>query len=314
MSELRTEVSEAVEKIASLASSIERDVISTIADIRRSWAELAAHLYAANQHSAWLALGYETLDEWLAQPEIDLGRRYFLQLVETYRVLHIEHGVDVNEIGRVDVTKAIVVLAAVREDQIPRRPRSPTPRASPAPICGRSTAISSQTRRTAKRASTPMTSTSRPVPPAGTSTESVADGAQLRDEAVERVERNADQRWIEMARIVVQRLSARQGHFTTDDVWVRVGSPREPRAMGAVMTWARRHKICKPSRHVHPAPARSAIAGRSVSGGERMHRDCLNCVSLQRRLEGMAVDMENLQVELHVKRRPDQQAGARPTA
>jgi len=34
-----------------------------------------------------------------------------------------------------------------------------------------------------------------------------------------------------------------------------------------------------------------------------MHRDCLNCVSLQRRLESMAVDLENLQVELHVKRR-----------
>ena len=93
-----------------------------------------------------------------------------------------------------------------------------------------------------------MTSTSRPAPPADTSTESATpDGAQLRDEAVARVERNADQRWIEMAQMIVRRLSARSGRFTTDDIWVRVGTPREPRAMGAVMTWARRQKIAEPT-------------------------------------------------------------------
>tara|TARA_R110000824_G_scaffold93279_2_gene225722 strand:+ start:492 stop:899 length:408 start_codon:yes stop_codon:yes gene_type:complete len=64
-------------------------------------------------------------------------------------------------------------------------------------------------------------------------------------EAVNRVERNADEEWMEVAFKVVVALSRARAEFTTDSVWRRLDSaPHEPRAMGAVMRRAARAGLC----------------------------------------------------------------------
>lgn len=60
----------------------------------------------------------------------------------------------------------------------------------------------------------------------------------LLDEALERVEANADKDWMRAARDAVAALALAGGSFTTDDAWKllrEVPVPREPRAMGAVI-------------------------------------------------------------------------------
>lgn len=55
------------------------------------------------------------------------------------------------------------------------------------------------------------------------------------DEALERVEENADPEWLERARAVVLALAAKRRDFTTDEIWPHLPPAREPRALGAVM-------------------------------------------------------------------------------
>lgn len=66
-----------------------------------------------------------------------------------------------------------------------------------------------------------------------------------REEALLRVERNADEQWLAAALDVVFGLAERHDEFTTDEVWAvleaqGVGQPHETRAMGAVMRRAAR--------------------------------------------------------------------------
>jgi len=64
-------------------------------------------------------------------------------------------------------------------------------------------------------------------------------GRQLRDEAIDRVEANADAGWMERAENALRVLCCERGResLTTDDIWRLLGDdePREPRAMGAVL-------------------------------------------------------------------------------
>lgn len=92
-----------------------------------------------------------------------------------------------------------------------------------------------------------MSATTFPGEPAVELPGQLIIGEQLAAEAIERVERNADADWIEAAYMAVVRIAAVRAAFTTDQVWAEVGSPREPRAMGAVMRRANREGICKPT-------------------------------------------------------------------
>lgn len=69
-----------------------------------------------------------------------------------------------------------------------------------------------------------------------------ASGEVLRDAAVEQVGRYADPNWLMAARqAIVDQIPGAK--FTTDDLWELVGAPREPRAMGAAMTAARKEGL-----------------------------------------------------------------------
>ena len=61
----------------------------------------------------------------------------------------------------------------------------------------------------------------------------------VKHEAIDRVESNASHKWLYWAKKAVSRAS-QEGAFTSDDVWHwlevwDVESPREPRALGAVI-------------------------------------------------------------------------------
>ena len=76
--------------------------------------------------------------------------------------------------------------------------------------------------------------------------------------AIDRVEQNADERWLADALTVVAGIASSGEKFTTDDVWAALANvswlagkgPRERRAMGAVMRLAQRRKIARPLNEV----------------------------------------------------------------
>jgi hypothetical protein len=74
-----------------------------------------------------------------------------------------------------------------------------------------------------------------------------------RDEAIDRVERNACADWNEAAYLACCLVAEEQPFLTTDDVWQKVSTvfpmfkTHEPRAMGAVMRRAARENVAVPT-------------------------------------------------------------------
>tara|TARA_R100000808_G_scaffold20219_2_gene43808 strand:+ start:9177 stop:9500 length:324 start_codon:yes stop_codon:yes gene_type:complete len=71
---------------------------------------------------------------------------------------------------------------------------------------------------------------------------------EARDEGMKRAEVNADPEWVEDALACIKKICERQRAFTSEDVW-REGlpKPREPRALGPVLTAAAKKGWCKSS-------------------------------------------------------------------
>lgn len=80
---------------------------------------------------------------------------------------------------------------------------------------------------------------------------SLLDAIAARDEALDRVDRNADERWKTYAYDVVRYLCDTQRTFSTDDVWDILDdadvTTHEPRALGAVVQRAKRDGLCRPT-------------------------------------------------------------------
>lgn len=88
-----------------------------------------------------------------------------------------------------------------------------------------------------------------------------------RDQALARVEANADQDWKDRARAVIQELARTRVYFTTDDVWQELAKQdvetHEPRAIGALMRQAAADHLIAPTNRYEPS-ARPACHGRPV--------------------------------------------------
>ena len=76
--------------------------------------EAASALYAFTEESGWLALGYDTLGEWLADPDITLTRTTYYRMVDTWRELHVVRELDAPTLGSLDMTKVSIALPALK--------------------------------------------------------------------------------------------------------------------------------------------------------------------------------------------------------
>lgn len=85
---------------------------------------------------------------------------------------------------------------------------------------------------------------------------SAAKAKAERDEAVRRVQDAAELSWLARAQEAISECAASMETFTVDDVQARmVGTPppREGRAMGAAMVWARRNGIIESTGDYKPS-------------------------------------------------------------
>lgn len=83
----------------------------------------------------------------------------------------------------------------------------------------------------------------------------IDDAIKARDEAIDRVERNANADWAEAAYLACRIVAEQNDHFTTDNVWgvMELFFPQyathERRAMGAVMRRLVRENIIRSTSH-----------------------------------------------------------------
>lgn len=100
-------------------------------------------------------------------------------------------------------------------------------------------------------------------------------GEFLRDEAIDRVERNADQEFLDSARLAIIQVARELSAFTTDDIWWNlrlrnVPAPGDPRAMGAAIRRAIREAIIRPAAEFPRRSVRTTCHSRPLRVWERV--------------------------------------------
>lgn len=114
MTDVAVQHAEPTEAQASAAHTAEQTIRAIVHRMRTEWARLAEQLYQFSECRHWRSLGYRSFEQWLASPEIDLSRREVFYLIEAWRELVVERGVEPGRLERVQVSKVRDVLPAVR--------------------------------------------------------------------------------------------------------------------------------------------------------------------------------------------------------
>lgn len=97
-----------------------------------------------------------------------------------------------------------------------------------------------------------------------TATLDSAESQAAREDGMAKVERGTDEDWKGRAASAVLAVCRERELFTADNIWEKVEKPREPRALGPIMTAAVRRGWCEPTGQVkqsqipvhHQAPVR----------------------------------------------------------
>jgi hypothetical protein len=105
-------------ELAAEAFTLEQRIRAEVKEIRARWITLAQMLFTFNEQSSWQLLGYESFDEWLAQPHIDIPRSSAYKLMAMYREYVVKLGAAPEELAAFDQSKLAVVLPAIRRGKI----------------------------------------------------------------------------------------------------------------------------------------------------------------------------------------------------
>lgn len=100
------------------AYDLEVEVVQCCSVIKSAWVRLAGRLHEFHRQQAWTLRSFGSFDEWIAQPEIGLGRSQARFLVEAWRELVLERGADVEALACLDMSKVQIVLPAVRKGDV----------------------------------------------------------------------------------------------------------------------------------------------------------------------------------------------------
>jgi len=99
---------------AERAYELEREVVTGSLSARRAWIQMAAALHAIQSERLYELLGYEQFTEWIATPEISIGRSQAYYLASIYQTFVVENGVPLDDLNYIDPSKLADTLPAVR--------------------------------------------------------------------------------------------------------------------------------------------------------------------------------------------------------
>lgn len=100
------------------AFTLQQQVVEQVAGQRSSWVALAGRLSDFHAGKGWTALGLESFNEWLGQPEISLSRAEAYAMISAWRELAVEREVDLDRLAKLDISKVAVVLPAIKDGRV----------------------------------------------------------------------------------------------------------------------------------------------------------------------------------------------------
>lgn len=85
---------------------------------RVHWLDIAKTLYELDDVKGWEALGYDSLRQYLADPELKISMSQGYGMVQAYKMLVVEKQVDHQLVAGAEISNLREVLPAVRRGQV----------------------------------------------------------------------------------------------------------------------------------------------------------------------------------------------------
>jgi hypothetical protein len=89
-----------------------------VRQLRGLWVDLAAELHTFHRMKMWADLGHDSFEEYLAQPELELGRRWVYENIAIYEQLVLQWSVPPERLRAMQISKVREVLPAIRRGQV----------------------------------------------------------------------------------------------------------------------------------------------------------------------------------------------------
>jgi hypothetical protein len=115
----RAATDEEIEGDRAWAIQADSDLKDAIVSVRRNLWDVAKALHEWDLRRGWLKTGnYETLGEWLADPQVAMTKATYHGLLSGYRTLVLERNVPEQTVRELDTSKVGVVLRAIRDHEV----------------------------------------------------------------------------------------------------------------------------------------------------------------------------------------------------
>lgn len=107
-----------IEARSKQAFNLERSIKKAAVLAHASWWALAELLYKFHEGGYWTDLGYDSLDEFLAQPEIGISRAQFFKQSKVWRDLVVVKKIKPKELEALEPAKVAEVVPAIMRGEV----------------------------------------------------------------------------------------------------------------------------------------------------------------------------------------------------
>jgi hypothetical protein len=104
---------EEYEALVETCHALQEQVKAGLRKGREAAWQVAQALTLFDEERGWEVLGYETVSEWLADPEIGMGKTTYYRWIQTWKTLAARN-VDPSSLGRLDPSKVSIIVPALR--------------------------------------------------------------------------------------------------------------------------------------------------------------------------------------------------------
>jgi hypothetical protein len=106
------------EELVAKGFAIERTIVAATAGVNVATWTLAEALYEFHEGGFWGLLGYDTLNEFLARPDVGISRTQFFRLTRMWRDLVVVREIDVDDLKEIEPSKIDVVTPAISKGKV----------------------------------------------------------------------------------------------------------------------------------------------------------------------------------------------------
>lgn len=99
-------------------TGLERQIHAGLRAGRATMWAVAQSLYEWDEEAGWSALGYESIGDWLSQPEIGMSRKTYYRSVQMWREFVVVRRLDPEKLLALDIGKVEVVLPALKAGRV----------------------------------------------------------------------------------------------------------------------------------------------------------------------------------------------------